>query len=169
MDALSSALQHRLNSYKNIQEKFGFLSNLIELSKEDIRRAATKLMEYYVNDFEDCFPWELIQFSELYKTVGGRERKKSHNTSTELEMLLLLNQNMCTQSFPNVHIALRIYLSMTTSNCSGERSFSKMKRIKNEVRSCMGQHRLSLLSLMSIENDILESLEFNDLINSFAL
>ena len=27
------------------------------------------------------------------------------------------------------------------------------------VRNCMGQHRLHLLSLMSIENDILESLE----------
>ena len=71
--------------------------------------------------------------------------------------------------FPNVHIAFRIYLSMTTSNCSGKRYFSKLKRIKNEVRSCMGQHRYSLLSLVSIENDILESLEFNDLISSFAL
>ena len=75
MDTLSSALQHHLNSYKNIQKKFDFLSNLIELSKEDIRREATKLMEYYVNDYEDCFPSELSQFSELYKTVGGREQK----------------------------------------------------------------------------------------------
>ena len=78
MDALSSVLQHHLNSYKTIQEKFCFLSNLMELSKEDIRRAATKLMEYYVDDFEDCFPSELIQFSELYKTVGSREQKKNH-------------------------------------------------------------------------------------------
>ena len=53
IDALSSALQHHLNSYKNIQEMFGFMSNLIELNKEDIRMATTTLMEYYVNDFED--------------------------------------------------------------------------------------------------------------------
>ena len=76
MDALSSALQHRWNSYNNIQEKFGFMSYLIEISNEEINRAATKLMEYYVNDFEDCFPSELIQFSEFYKTVDGREQKK---------------------------------------------------------------------------------------------
>ena len=77
MDALPSVLQHPLNSYKNIQ-KFGFLSHLIELREEDedIRRPATKLKEYYVNYFEDCFPSELIQFLELYKTVGGREQKK---------------------------------------------------------------------------------------------
>ena len=71
MYVLSSALQHSLNSYKDIQEKFGYLSNPIELSKVDIRWAATKLMEYYVNGFEDCFPFELIKFSVLYKTVGG--------------------------------------------------------------------------------------------------
>lgn len=32
--------------------------------------------------------------------------------------------------FPNVEIALRIFLSMMVTNCSGERSFSKLKRIK---------------------------------------
>jgi len=60
-------------------------------------------------------------------------------------------------SFPNVHIAVRIYLSIAISNCSGERSFSKIKK-QNEVRSCMGQQRLSFRSLMSIENHIVETL-----------
>jgi len=59
-------------------------------------------------------------------------------------------------SFPNVHITVRIYLSMTI--CGGEGSFSKLKRIKYEVRICMGQQRLSFLFLMSIENDIAETL-----------
>jgi len=61
-------------------------------------------------------------------------------------------------SFPNVHMAIRIYLSMAILNCSGERSFSKPKRKKYEVRSCMGQQRLSFLFLMSIVNDIVETL-----------
>ena len=85
-----------------------------------------------------------------------------------MEMLLLLNENMCSQSFPNVHIALRIYLAIATSNCSGERSFCKMKRIKNELRGCMHHQRLTFLSLMSIENYIVESLSFNDIISDFA-
>ena len=61
-------------------------------------------------------------------------------------------------SFPNVHLAIRIYLSMAILNCSGERSFSKLKRKIYEVRSCMNQQRLSFLFLMSIENDIVETL-----------
>ena len=129
----------------------------IQLSNDAIRWAAAKLVEEYSSDFEDCFPSELVQFSELFKTVivQGQGQKEAQcepqNTCTELKMLLFLNELNFTQFFPNVHIALRIYLSMMTSNCSGERSFSKLKRIKNEVRSCMGQQRLSLLSLMSNE------------------
>jgi len=49
-------------------------------------------------------------------------------------------------SFPNVHIAVRIYLSIAISNCSGEWSFSKLKSIKYEVWSCMDQQRLRFLS-----------------------
>uniref|UniRef100_H2YK98 HAT C-terminal dimerisation domain-containing protein n=1 Tax=Ciona savignyi TaxID=51511 RepID=H2YK98_CIOSA len=146
MDALSLAVQHRLHSYMHIQNKFGFLSNICELN---------------------CFPSEMIHFSEFYKTVSGQEKKKSRNSSTEIEMLL--NENMCSHIFPNVHIALRIYLCMAPSNCCGERSFSKLKRIKNEARNSMGQERLNFLSLMSIENDVVDSLSFTDLIHDFAL
>jgi len=46
---------------------------------------------------------------------------------------------------------------MAISNCSGEGSFSKRKRL-NEVRSCMDQQQLSFLFLMSMENDIVETL-----------
>ena len=70
--------------------------------------------------------------------------------------------------FPNVEVVLRIYLSMMVSNCSGERTFSKLKRIKNEVRSTMGETRLNFLSIMSIESDILRDLDFSSIIETFA-
>ena len=51
-------------------------------------------------------------------------------------------QNL-TQTFPNIEIALRIYLSVMVSNSSGKRSFSKLKRIKIELRNIIGQDRLN--------------------------
>jgi len=45
--------------------------------------------------------------------------------------------NVSCISFPNIHIAVRIYLSMAISNCSWEWFISKMKKTKYEVRSCM--------------------------------
>jgi hypothetical protein len=49
-----------------------------------------------------------------------------------------------------------------------ERSFSKLKIIKNYMRTTMGQERLSNLALLSIESELCENLYFGDLIKSFA-
>lgn len=83
-------------------------------------------------------------------------------------LIRALKQNKIEDTFPNVEIALRIFLSMMVTNCSGERSFSKLKLIKNELRSTMLQERLTSLSLMSIECDILNTIDFEDVINDFA-
>ena len=58
-------------------------------------------------------------------------------------------------SFPNVEIALRMYLILMVTNCSGEHSFSKLKYVKNRLRTTMTNERVTHLSLMSIEYDIL--------------
>ena len=54
------------------------------------------------------------------------------------------------------------------SNCSGERYFSKLKRIKNELRNRIGQDRLNSLSIMSIERDVLRQLDFSQIIMDFS-
>ena len=71
-------------------------------------------------------------------------------------------------SFPNVETVLRIYLDLMITNCSSERSFSKMKIIKNRLRTTLTHERLSNLAIMSIEYDILRELDFNNLVKDFA-
>ena len=68
-------------------------------------------------------------------------------------------------SFPNVEILLRIYLVLMVTNCSAERSFSKLKLVKNRLRTSMTNNRLNNLSIMSIENDILRNIKFDQLID----
>ena len=50
---------------------------------------------------------------------------------------------------------LRIFLSMMVTNCIGERTSSKLKLIKSELRCCITQKRLNSLSVMSIHSDVL--------------
>jgi len=71
-------------------------------------------------------------------------------------------------TFPNVAIALRIYLTIPVTNCEGERSFSTLSRVKNHLRTTMTQQRLQALSLMCIESEVLQSVDFDDIINDFA-
>ena len=89
--------------------------------------------------------------------------------SPEFQMYKLILQNKLETVFPNIEVALRIYLSLMISNCSGERSFSILCYIKNSYRSTMGQRRLNDLILLSAEQEILRELDINSLINDFAL
>jgi len=96
------------------------------------------------------------------------------NESAELTMYKLLSSLKLSQTFPDVEIALRICLCMMVSNASGERSFSKLRRVKGDLRSSMhgaGKAR-SMLTLMSTEHELLallRSLDFTDTIEEFAL
>ena len=55
------------------------------------------------------------------------------------------------------------------TNCSAEHSFSRLKYIKNPIRTTMQQGRLDALSLLSIEADVLHTISFEDLIKDFAI
>lgn len=70
--------------------------------------------------------------------------------------------------YPNVGIALRMLLCTPASNCSAERSFSALKRVKNYLRSTIEENRLNSLSVMYIESEIMQSIDYDDVIRSFA-
>jgi len=49
-----------------------------------------------------------------------------------------------------------------------ERSFSKLRLIKNYLRSTMSQERLSALAVLSIENETAHKIDFTKTIDEFA-
>ena len=52
----------------------------------------------------------------------------------------------------NVDISLRKFLTLMVTNCTTERSFSQMKRIKKQNRTTMRQERLESLARLMIVN-----------------
>lgn len=71
-------------------------------------------------------------------------------------------------SFPEVYTALMLFVTIPVTTASAERSFSKLKLIKTYLRNSMGQDRLRNLAILSIENSMPRSLNFDDLIDTFA-
>ncbi|KAK4874583.1 hypothetical protein RN001_013943 [Aquatica leii] len=59
------------------------------------------------------------------------------------ETLNYITTNNLVDFFPNAGIIFRILLTMPVSVATTERSFSKLKIIKNYLRSTMGQNRLT--------------------------
>jgi len=83
-------------------------------------------------------------------------------------MLNYLNTPSLNMTFPNVEIALKIFVCMPCSNASGERSFSVLKRVKNYLRSSLANEKTSALSILSIEDEVVRSIDWNDIVKKFA-
>jgi len=79
-------------------------------------------------------------------------------------MHLFIVENELHSAFSNTEVALRIYVCLVVSNCTEERSFSKLRRIQNYFRSSIMQEKLSMLSLMSMEHEILEDTDLETII-----
>lgn len=62
--------------------------------------------------------------------------------------------------YPYVNIVLKMYLCCSISNCSLERLFSALKRIKSYLRPTMTDEQLHSIAILNIELDIIKSLEF---------
>jgi hypothetical protein len=161
MDSLLSALEKRRKAYTVLNTRFSFLRHLHDLTPAQIRESADRLLKEYPLDLDDGFKDELPQFLEFVKHIDV------DCSSPELNYFTLIRENKIDTTFPNIDNLLRIYLCMMVTNCTGERSFSKLKLIKNYLRNTMGQERLNYLTLLNIENDVLKSLNSSEMIAKF--
>ena len=168
IDNVLSALAKRMETYYQVTSVFGILRKLKYFTAEGILKRTPIIVCAYPDEMEESLGDKLVQFAELLKTdVAAAIDSKKHEVM-ELQFYKLLMENSLESCFPNVEIFLRIYLSLMITNCSGERSFSTLKRIKNNFRNTMGQKRLNDLTLMSIEYDLLRDIHLTNVISKFA-
>ena len=121
-------------------------------------------------------------FSSVYKDdIDGEELcseilllKDIHDANIKdknIKPLTLLNKLVklkLAALFPNVSIALRIFLTLPVTVASGERSFSKMAQVKNKFRNRTKQDRLVSLSMLAIEYKMARTINFESIIDTFA-
>lgn len=111
-----------------------------------------------------------IDGEELYKEI----QNIVHYLPVDIEFKNIkeILKYLCTSGmdgiYPNLTILLKITLTIPVTVASAERSFSKLKLIKNYLRSNMSQERLNGLAFLSIEKDISQTLDYSEIINDFA-
>ena len=81
-----------------------------------------------------------------------------------IEILKFLKRHDC---FPNATIAYRVMLTIPVTVASAERSFSKLKLLKSYLRSTITQERLNDLSMIALEGDLLEKIDYECIIEEF--
>ena len=97
-----------------------------------------------------------------------RHHQKITDCESVSEVLQLLNRKSLHEAYPNVTLLYRICLTLPVTTCSVERSFSKLKLVKSSIRSTMTETRLSSLLVLSVEQDITNSLDLTTIVNTFS-
>ena len=117
----------------------------------------------YASDLDSDFSSEIVHFA-----FHLRSSDLGSKTNTAQAQLSYLKKNYLIETFPNVAIILRIYLTLPVANTEGERSFSALKRVKNYPRSSLTQDRLCDFCIMAIEKRFTKSISFENIIDKFA-
>ena len=152
-DSLLSELKSRKSTYETVIDRFSFL---VHSSGETLAKA-NAFQKHYSVDLDENFGEEYQHFLPI--------RQKNESIIDTYQYLHKLD---ACATFSNVEVALKIFLTIPISNCTSERSFSLLKRLKSPLRSILGQEKLSSLALLSFENDLTSSLDYNDIIVEFA-
>ena len=163
VDQAIFSLQSRFEQFKIYENIFGFLFSSRKLKSLD----NNSLKEYCLNlecslkynNYSDIDGLDLFSELKILKEIVQMEDNSSIDILNHIKRL---------DSFPNAYITFRIMLTIPISVALAERSFPKLKLIKNYLRSTMSQERLNGLAMLSIEKEMLEELDYKSLIKNFA-
>lgn len=163
IDSLKFQLDSRRQAYEKILGIYGCIPTLYKTpSSDDVRKTCKMLATYFIDDIENSsvLTDECILFSKLISM--------DKSVKSVFSMYKYIRVNELEYMFPNLEITIRMYLSTAVSNCSGERAFSVLKRVKSYLRTTMKEERLNALAIFSIEAELVKQLDFNDTINTFS-
>ena len=122
-----------------------------------------------------------MQISEAHKAEVIRNRKyvaiNPQLLSSEMELFAsmdtevdinFIQKELTEDSYPQYYKMVQLALTLPVGSATAERSFSAMRRIRNWLRSTMGQERFSSLALLNIESDLTGALVPEDIVLTYA-
>ena len=160
-DKIVQEITLRFQQLKDLDNKFHFLKPSKLLDAEYICDLDSAPDDINKEEFQ----LERRRLQEFINASGEYGKVIEGGPLELLKFIKRYNFDICV---PNIIIMLRVFLTVGISVASCERSFSKLKLIKNYLRSTMSQLRLSNLAILSIEQDMTNNLEIDDVITEFA-
>ena len=129
IDRVIAEISRRFKSTTDICKRFSFLWLYPKMKEEELAKRSAELCEAYKDDISP----ELSDECLFLKRINSANIADAAKPDDVLQPLQLLNKLVCLKLqslFPNIFIALRLFLTLPVSVASAERSFSKLKLIK---------------------------------------
>lgn len=117
IDKFALELENRIVAYNYTSQHFLFLTKLSSLSDSDndIQKSIKNCISIYKNDVDPSLENEIVQFQTFFNLS-----KVSFDESDISSLLKRFYENSLQDVFPNILIALRLYLTIPVANCSAE-------------------------------------------------
>ncbi|XP_073491308.1 uncharacterized protein [Aquarana catesbeiana] len=167
IDRFHYELQIRLRAIMEVAAMFEAVQakSLIYETEEKLKVSIPKLTTFYDKISESEL---LIEIPRLRRHLkAAKINLEEVKDWSALQVLTFIAEWDFIESLPTLSLCLKIFLRICVSVASCERSFSKLKLIKNYLRSTMGQARLSDLAILSVESELAKCIDF-DVVHNFA-
>ena len=156
----------------NLKERFAFQGHLVAASLV----CSEKFVEYH-----DKFPENELDLTCSAYSILNKQRLRTElcalysNSECRalrgaVPFLKFIVSNNLSETMAETKKLLQILVTTPMTTAEAERSFSTLKRIKTFLRNIMSEHRLTVLSMLSIEKKCISTIpNFKDkLIDKFA-
>ena len=166
MDTCVTQINTRFADFHEYTSKFASLSPKVFMALTNQQRKSQLGVLAKINDMdinEHDIQAEFQVMVEHCQTLDD-----DINTVTPHQFFVKLVNTGLQDAYPNICTLYRIFLTLPVTSTTVERSMSKLKLIKSYLRSTMNENRLSMLALISIEKDLTDYKDFNDVIKTFA-
>ena len=172
IDTATTQLEERFQSQNFVANVFKFVlpRSLASLDITEIHKSVHVFVNEYKGDI--CtdgvevadYTADLMDEIESFRWCFGNQLKRMSNVSEVLSLL----KDVDMSTYSKLLSAVVIFITLPVTVASAERSFSKLKLIKNYLRSSISQDRMDSLAILSIENKEAWSLDMGKLIDKFA-
>ncbi|XP_065679862.1 uncharacterized protein LOC136094170 [Hydra vulgaris] len=165
LDTAIQSIAERFEQMQQYNSMFGFLHDIYSISSKssaELLKNCRNLEEILTHGSQKDI--SAADLCNEIKVLSGRLPQQM----TPHEVLTFIVEQRLIDCLPNICISLRILLTLPVSVASGERSFSKLKIIKNYLRPTMLQERLVGLPIISIEHEESSILNLKEIVKTFA-
>lgn len=164
VDAALTSLESRFTFISQWLSIFGFVHERQKLIDTCEQNELERHCHNYFTIMGDIDEGDLAKEILRFKHV----LLKDQDLKSAFNFLNYIFEKDLVEIYPNFSIVLRVLLTTPVSVSSAERSFSRLKLIKNFLRSSMSNARLSSLATISIEREVAKQLDYSKIINDLA-
>lgn len=166
IDTTLQKLKERFVGMQIINDNFSILIpyTMTTIPEEELIRSAYDFINKYSDDINSDFTRQILSLKNFLISNFKLEDLKKMTIQRLAEYII---SNDVSIIFPDIFTSCCIFMTIPVT-ASAERSFSKLKLIKNYLRNTTAQDRLTNIALLNVERLHTSRIDVDSIINNFA-